>query len=159
VLQTFEFKDVGITLRITPQISKGKFVRLNIFQEVSDVGAATTLTTTPTTFKRQAKTVVVVQDGQTVVIGGLIQDSRRESVSGVPCLASVPLLGNVFRTQTVGPQDKRNLLIFITPHIVNTPTDMAEITDQKRQEYDRDEKQFQQWRSKDFDETLDMIVK
>lgn len=159
VLQTFEFKDVGIILRITPQISKGKFVRLNIFQEVSDVGAQQVLTTTPTTFKRQAKTVVVVENGQTVVIGGLIQDSQRQSTSGVPCLGSVPLLGNLFRTQSVGPQEKRNLLIFITPHIVNTPEDMAEITDQKKKERDRDAQRFQEWRGEDFEETLDMILR
>lgn len=159
VLQTFEFKDVGIILRITPQISKGKYVRLNIFQEVSDVGAQQVLTTTPTTFKRQAKTVVVVENGQTVVIGGLIQDSQRESTSGVPCLGSVPLLGNLFRTQSVGPHEKRNLLIFITPHIVNTPEDMAEITDQKRKERDRDSQKFQEWRGEDFKESLEMILK
>lgn len=159
VLQTFEFKDVGIILRITPQISKGKFVRLNIFQEVSDVGAQQVLTTTPTTFKRQAKTVVVVENGQTVVIGGLIQDSQRQSTSGVPCLGSVPLLGNLFRTQSVGPQEKRNLLIFITPHIVNTPEDMAEVTDQKRRERDRDAQRFQEWRGEDFEETLEMIFR
>lgn len=159
VLQTFEFKDVGIILRITPQISKGKFVRLNIFQEVSDVGAQQVLTTTPTTFKRQAKTVVVVENGQTVVIGGLIQDSQRQSTSGVPCLGSVPLLGNLFRTQSVGPQEKRNLLIFITPHIVNTPEDMAGITDQKKKERDRDAQKFQEWRGEDFEETLDMILR
>lgn len=159
VLQTFEFKDVGIILRITPQISKGKYVRLNIFQEVSDVGAQQVLTTTPTTFKRQAKTVVVVENGQTVVIGGLIQDSQRESTSGVPCLGSLPLLGNLFRTQSVGPHEKRNLLIFITPHIVNTPEDMAEITDQKRKERDRDSQKFQEWRGEDFKESLEMILK
>ncbi len=159
VLQTFEFKDVGIILRITPQISKGKFVRLNIFQEVSDVGAQQVLTTTPTTFKRQAKTVVVVENGQTVVIGGLIQDSQRQSTSGVPCLGSVPLLGNLFRTQSTGPQEKRNLLIFITPHIVNTPEDMADITEQKKKERERDAQKFQEWRGEDFEETLDMILR
>ncbi len=159
VLQTFEFKDVGIILRITPQISKGKFVRLNIFQEVSDVGAQQVLTTTPTTFKRQAKTVVVVENGQTVVIGGLIQDSQRQSTSGVPCLGSIPLLGNLFRTQSVGPQEKRNLLIFITPHIVNTPEDMAGITEQKKKERDKDAIQFQEWRGEDFEETLEMILR
>jgi len=161
VLQTFEFKDVGIILRITPQISKGKFVRLNIFQEVSDLGAQllSSNTVTPTTFKRQAKTVVVVENGQTVVIGGLIQDSQRQSTSGVPCLGSVPLLGNLFRTQSVGPQEKRNLLIFITPHIVNTPEEMAGITDEKKKVRERDAQKFQEWRGEDFQETLDMILR
>lgn len=159
VLQTFEFKDVGIILRITPQISKGKYVRLNIFQEVSDVGAQERLTTTPTTFKRQAKTVVVVEDGQTVVIGGLIQDSNRESVTGVPCLASVPLLGNLFRSQSIGPNEKRNLLIFITPRIVNNPEMMAEITEQKVKERESDARKFHEWKGKDLEETFEMIFR
>ena len=159
VLQTFEFKDVGIILRITPQISRGKYVRLNIFQEVSDVGAQERLTATPTTFKRQAKTVVVVEDGQTVVIGGLIQDSNRESVTGVPCLASVPLLGNLFRSQSIGPNEKRNLLIFITPRIINTPEMMAEITEQKVKERESDTKKFHEWKGKDLEETLEMILR
>jgi general secretion pathway protein D len=159
VLQTFEFKDVGITLRILPQISRGKFVRLNIFQEVSDVGAVEALSTTPTTFKRQAKTVVVVENGQTVVIGGLIQDSKREAIAGVPCLASVPWAGNLFRTKTTGPQEKRNLLIFITPHIINTPEEMAEITEQKRLQGEQDRRGMDEWRGQDFEETLEMLKK
>jgi general secretion pathway protein D len=159
VLQTFEFKDVGITLRILPQISKGKFVRLNIFQEVSDLAPGSASTTTPTTLKRQAKTVVVVENGQTVVIGGLIRDSQGASISGVPCLASVPILGNAFRTQTSGPHEKRNLLIFITPHIVTTSEDLAGITDEKRQEGDRAREEYLRLKQKDFDETMDMLLK
>lgn len=159
VLQTFEFKDVGIVLRITPQISRGKFVRLNIFQEVSDVGAAEELTTTPTTFKRQAKTTVVVENSQTVVIGGLIQDTQRQTTSGVPCLASVPILGNLFRSQGIGPNEKRNLLIFITPHIVNTPAELAEITERMREGRERDKEEFEEWRSKDFEETMDLLLR
>lgn len=159
VLQTFEFKDVGIVLRITPQISRGKFVRLNIFQEVSDVGAAERLTTTPTTFKRQAKTTVVVENSQTVVIGGLIQDTQRQTTSGVPCLASVPILGNLFRSQGIGPNEKRNLLIFITPHIVNTPAELAEITERMREGREKDKEEFEEWRSKDFEETMDLLLR
>lgn len=159
VLQTFEFKDVGIVLRITPQISRGRFVRLNIFQEVSDVGAAEELTTTPTTFKRQAKTTVVVENSQTVVIGGLIQDTQRQTTSGVPCLASVPILGNLFRSQGIGPNEKRNLLIFITPHIVNTPAELAEITERMREGREKDKEEFEEWRSKDFEETMELLLR
>ncbi len=159
VLQTFEFKDVGITLRITPQISRGRFVRLNVFQEVSDVGAGGGTTFAPTTFKRQAKTTVVVENSQTIVIGGLIQDSQRQSTTGVPCLASIPILGNAFRTQSVGPNQKRNLLIFITPHIVTSPDEMAEMTDQKRQQQEADKEKYRQWRSEDPKETLDLLLR
>ncbi len=134
-------------------------MRLNIFQEVSDVGAAEELTTTPTTFKRQAKTTVVVENSQTVVIGGLIQDTQRQTTSGVPCLASVPILGNLFRSQGIGPNEKRNLLIFITPHIVNTPAELAEITERMRQGRERDKEEFEEWRSKDFEETMELLLR
>jgi general secretion pathway protein D len=102
---------------------------------------------------------VVVENGQTVVIGGLIRDSQGASVSGVPCLASVPVLGNAFRTQTSGPHEKRNLLIFITPHILNTPEDLAGITDQKREQGVRDREEYDRLKRKDFDETVDMLMK
>ena len=156
VIQTFEFKDVGITLRITPQISKGKFVRLNIFQEVSDVIGEVEAGAFITS-KRQAKTTVVVEDGQTVVIGGLIQDSRLEGEAGVPCLANVPLLGAAFRTRSAD-ETKRNLLIFITPHILTTPTAVAEITEEKRRESEERKIEYEEGLREDFKETLDMIM-
>jgi len=159
VLQTFEFKDIGITLRITPQISKGNFVRLNIFQEVSNVLEIDERTGSPVTAKRQAKTTVMVKDGQTVVIGGLVTDDRRRSQSGVPCLANIPLLGNLFRTRTVGPDTKRNLLIFITPHILHSPAELARITEEKRKERERHRQEYEQWKSRDFEETLDLLLK
>jgi general secretion pathway protein D len=160
VVQTFEFKDVGITLRITPQISRSEFVRLSIDQEVSNVIETSAQLASQgafSTFKRQTKTTVVVEDGQTVVIGGLIQDTKTRGQSGTPCLANIPGLGALFRTRRAS-ESKRNLLIFITPHILATPQEMAEITEKKRQESDARKEEYQQWRSRDFQDTLDMIV-
>lgn len=120
LLRTYEFKDVGITLRLTPHISQGHLVRLNLFQEIksfvteSDIGAITTT-------KRQARTTVVVEDGQTVVIGGLIRDDTQGTTLKVPCLGSLPLLGNLFKSMR-RERAKTNLLIFITPHILATTT-------------------------------------
>jgi general secretion pathway protein D len=133
--RTFEFRDVGITLRITPQISQNRTVRLNLFQEItnfiseSETGAVTTT-------KRSTQTTVIVDDGQTIVIGGLIQENRNEAENKVPCLGNIPLFGAAFR-QTSARKRKTNLLIFLTPHIVASPHDVERITEHKRQQSDK----------------------
>jgi general secretion pathway protein D len=133
--RSFEFRDVGITLRMTPQISHGKTVRLNLFVELTafvdeaEVGAAVTT-------KRSTQTTVVADDGQTIVIGGLIREDSNEAQSGVPCVGNAPLIGWVF-SQEAKSKRKNNLLIFITPHILNTPGDIHRITEHKRQQSER----------------------
>jgi general secretion pathway protein D len=133
--RNFEFRDVGITLRMTPQISHGKTVRLNLFVELTafvdeaEVGAVTTT-------KRSAETTVVADDGQTIVIGGLIREDENRAQTQVPCLGNIPLLGWAFR-QNSQANRKNNLLIFITPHILNTPGDIQTITEHKRLQSDR----------------------
>lgn len=133
--RTFEFRDVGITLRMTPQISHGKTVRLNLFVELTafvdeaEVGAVTTT-------KRSTQTTVIADDGQTIVIGGLIREDSNQATTQVPCLGNAPLMGWAFRQQSKS-QNKNNLLIFITPHILNTPGDIQRITEHKRQQSDR----------------------
>jgi general secretion pathway protein D len=133
--RTFEFRDVGITLRITPQISQSRTVRLKLFQEItnfiseSETGAVTTT-------KRSTQTTVIVDDGQTIVIGGLIQENRNESENKVPCLGNLPLFGVAFR-QTSARKRKTNLLIFLTPHIIASPHDVERITSHKRQQSDK----------------------
>jgi len=130
-IRTFDFKDVGITLRITPQISQGKTVRLKMAQEVtafvSDVEAGA-----PITSKRSAKTTVIVDDNQTIVIGGLIQNTDNVAKSTVPCLGNLPIFGWAFRQQSTS-KIKTNLLIFLTPHIITSPEDIDRITTHERQ--------------------------
>ena len=133
--QTFEFRDVGITLRMTPQISHGKTVRLNLFVELSAFAGEAVVGAAVTT-KRSTQTTVIADDGQTIVIGGLIREDNNESKSGVPCIGNAPLIGWAFRQQSQ-TQNKNNLLIFITPHILNTPGDIHRITEHKRQQSDR----------------------
>ena len=97
--QTIERKDVGLTLRIKPQISEGGTVRLQIYQEVSSV--VDTICPTPPgmiTNKRSVESTVLVDDGQIVVIGGLIQDTVKDGVEKVPLLGDIPLIGALFRT-------------------------------------------------------------
>jgi general secretion pathway protein D len=125
-IRTFEFKDTGITLRVTPQISQGKTVRLKLAQEVtafvseSEVGAVTTT-------KRSAKTTVIVDDNQTIVIGGLISNDSNEAKTSVPCLGNIPIFGWAFKQTSVSKR-KTNLLIFLTPHIINSPEDIDRVT-------------------------------
>jgi general secretion pathway protein D len=134
-VRTFEFRDTGITLRLTPQISQGKTVRLNLSQEITNF-VSESETGAVTTTKRSAKTTVIVDDAQTIVIGGLIQENRNEAQTQVPCLGNLPVLGWAFR-QTSERKRKTNLLIFITPHIITSPDDVRRVTDHKRQQSDR----------------------
>ncbi|MGH7788542.1 MAG: type II secretion system protein GspD, partial [Candidatus Binatia bacterium] len=115
-----ERRDVGITLRITPQISEGGMVRLDIFEEVSALvpnALIDAATLGPVTTIRSATTSVVVRDKQTVVVGGLISDGTENGEASVPFISDIPVLGNLFR-RTQGHREKINLLIFLTPHII-----------------------------------------
>jgi len=114
--QTIERKDVGLTLRIRPQISEGGLVRLQIFQEVSSIADATGLAGVITN-KRSVESTVLVNDGQIIVIGGLIQDSVSHGVSKVPGLGDIPLLGELFKYNT-RTRTKTNLMVFLRPTVV-----------------------------------------
>ncbi len=130
---TYEYKDVGVTLRITPQISQERFVRLNIFQEVTKiVGEISAESPKPTTLKRTTKTTVTIKDKNTIVIGGLIGDDITNTVYKTPCLGDIPGLGWLFKYKSES-REKRNLFIFITPRIVENPTEAKEICDEKRE--------------------------
>lgn len=133
--QSIERKDTGITLRITPQISEGEFVKLDIYQEISavkdSIGQAQDLITT----KRSAKTAVVVKDKETVVIGGLIQDRDTETVNKIPLLGDIPLLGWLFKTKSTR-REKTNLMIVLTPRIIRGADEMAEISNLQKGKFD-----------------------
>lgn len=129
----FEYKDVGLTLKFTPQINDDGFVKLKISQENSTVLSNTTANQlAPTTSKRSVKTTIVVKDGSTVVIGGLIQDDREVNKSTVPCLGDLPGIGKLFGTEkkTLG---KTNLMVFLTPHVVREPGMLEKLTEERRQ--------------------------
>ena len=122
---TIERHDVGITLRLTPQITADDFVHLTLFEEVSDIDPIPSPAigdpnlVGPTTTIRSASTVVGARDGQTVVIGGLLADTVRADERGVPFLKDVPVLGNLFRRDD-DRRVKTNLLVFLTPHVIAT---------------------------------------
>jgi general secretion pathway protein D len=129
-----ERKDVGINLKITPQISEGDYIRLAISQEISalkDTIVVGNGSVDRTTTKRSAKTSVVVKDNETVVIGGLIQDQEQEIISKVPFLGDIPGLGWLFKTKSKSRQ-KTNLLILLTPTIVKNADDLNGVSEGQR---------------------------
>jgi general secretion pathway protein D len=116
--QTYERKDVGLTLRIRPQISEGGVIRLQIFQEASSIQAGTISNPAgPITNKRSIESAVVVDDGGIIVIGGLIEDSYGTGEDKVPLLGDIPVVGGLFRYQT-RKRAKTNLMVFLRPKIV-----------------------------------------
>ncbi len=129
--QSYEYKDVGIALKITPHINEDRFVRLKIDQQVTKLTGEQT--STPTTLKRTAKTTVVIRDKETVVIGGLIDDSTIVDTYQVPCLGDIPFLGWLFKTRGSG-REKSNLFVFITPHIIRNQAEAAVIYQKKLEE-------------------------
>jgi len=135
-----ERQDIGVTLRVTPQISEGDSVRLEIFQEVTDVNQGLTSTTGNAAdvgvalSNRKVQNTVTVADGETVVIGGLISDNYQDKVTKIPFLGDIPVLGWLFKS-TKHDLTKTNLLVFLTPHIVRAPEDLERQTIRKREEF------------------------
>jgi general secretion pathway protein D len=133
-LTSIERKDVGITLRFTPQVSEGDKVTLKIFEEISAIQPTVAAGLNPqqvgpTTSKRTAKTTVVVDSRQTIIIGGLFRDDADTNEQKIPCLGDIPLLGKLFG-RTTDNSRKTNLVIFLTPHIVRTAEDLRRIKEQ-----------------------------
>ncbi len=135
---SYEYKDVGVTLKITPQISQERFVRLKIYEEVTRLVDDTVLNTTgrPETWKRLAQTTVIVKDANTVVIGGLIGDETTTTDYKVPCLGDLPLLGWLFKG-TSKKRQKTNLFIFLTPRIIQNPAEARKIYLDKKEQIER----------------------
>jgi general secretion pathway protein D len=131
----YEYKDVGFTLIVTPQINQKRFVRLQLSQQVTQVIPEESQVDRPTTLKRVAKTTVIVRDGNTIVIGGLIGTSLNDATYTVPCLGDIPGLGWLFKSVST-LEEKTNLFIFLTPHIVENPAEAAVIYDKKKEEID-----------------------
>jgi general secretion pathway protein D len=136
--QTIERRDVGLTLRVKPQISEGGTVRLQIYQEVSTVEDQTNPAGVVTN-KRAVESTVLVDDGQIVVIGGLIQDTLVDGVQKVPVLGDIPLLGALFRYKT-RTHVKTNLMVFLRPTLVRDVR-QAESYSGERYDYIRGEQQ------------------
>lgn len=123
---TIERQDVGVKLIVTPSISEGDLVRLEIEQEISGVTGSTAGADIITT-KRQIKTNVLADNGETIVLGGLIRDDVKTSESKVPLLGDIPWLGNLFKS-TSNVNSKQNLLVFLKPTILRNKDDNKAVT-------------------------------
>lgn len=127
--QTIERQDVGITLKIKPQINEGDSVTLDVYQEISSVTNDTSAADIVTN-KRSIETRVLVKDQATLVLGGLISDETRDSGDRVPFLAKIPLVGKLFRSDRK-EVSKKNLMVFLKPTIINDFEHANEVTDGK----------------------------
>lgn len=129
--QTYERKDVGLMLKVRPQISEGGLVRLQIYQEASSIQENTLSNVSgPSTNKRSIETSVVVDDGATIVIGGLIQDSAGAGKDKVPLLGDIPVVGSLFRYET-RKRTKTNLMVFLRPQIVRDAAGYQKLTEDR----------------------------
>ncbi|MBN1960892.1 MAG: type II secretion system secretin GspD [Deltaproteobacteria bacterium] len=127
--------DVSLKLTLTPQINERGRIKLKIDQQVEDIVGEQQVTATPTTANRSAKTVVVVDDQQTVVIGGLMRDRVTDGETKVPILGDIPIIGWLFKNRT-HKVEKVNLLLVLTPYIIRNSNDFQEILERKMEEYE-----------------------
>ncbi|WP_018954735.1 type II secretion system secretin GspD [Thioalkalivibrio sulfidiphilus] len=127
---TIQRQDVGVKLRIKPQINEGNSIRLEIEQEVSQVAAGATAAADLVTNKRSLRTIVMVDDGEMVVLGGLIDDVLVQTQDRVPGLGSIPGVGRLFRYDTAR-KEKRNLMVFLHPVIVRDVDTNQRLTESK----------------------------
>jgi len=126
--QTVERQEIGIKLKVTPQINEGSGVQLTIEQEVSSVSGATGVDISIN--KREIKTTVMADDGATVILGGLIDEDVQESVQKVPLLGDIPIIGHLFKS-TSNTKRKRNLMVFLRPTIVRDGKLMNDLSKEK----------------------------
>lgn len=123
---SYEYKDTGLILKVTPHIRSGNLVALDIEQTVEDLVSATG-NTTPTTSKRLIKTNVLAANNETIILGGLIREVERTLKNRVPGFSYIPLLGNLFTSQE-RTREKVDLMVFLTPTIIETPQQAREAT-------------------------------
>ncbi|RUO29680.1 type II secretion system secretin GspD [Aliidiomarina soli] len=126
--QTVERQEIGIRLRVTPQINEGDSVQMVIEQEVSSLAGATSVDITIN--KRELSTTVLARDGETIVLGGLIDEDVQESLSKVPILGDIPIIGHLFKSTSVTTR-KRNLMVFIRPTIIRDDARMDQLSSRK----------------------------
>lgn len=134
--RTIERQDIGVSLKVKPQINEGDAITMEIEQEVSNISGTATSAVDIVTNKRSIKTTVQLEDGALLVLGGLIDESVRESEQKVPGLGDIPILGALFRFKTTR-NEKKNLLVFIRATIIKDP-DRAQLLSYRKYNFMRD---------------------
>ena len=133
-IQGFEYRPTGVKLKFTPKINSEKMITLDIFGEIKDISSVSgDLTQNPTFTKRDLKTSIRVKDHQTIVIGGLVSQTKTKSVRKIPVLGDIPLVGYLFK-RTSSDINKTNLLVFITPHVVTSKSVADQVTEELMQQ-------------------------
>jgi general secretion pathway protein D len=133
IVNSIQYRDTGVILQVTPRVNTTGLVTMEIEQEVSDVTQTTSSNLdSPTIAQRRIASTVIVQDGQTVALGGLIKDSRDDSRGGIPVLSDLPLLGPLFRASSKG-RGRTELLVLLTPSVVRSPEQARRVTDELRE--------------------------
>ena len=134
---TYDYKEVGLKLKVTPHISGKDVVAMELHQEINEVTKIEKLQlgqisyALPTTSKRELDTTITVENGKTVVLGGLISKKTVKSMQGVPFFSKLPFVGHLFKFNS-DEMNKTNLFVFITPYIINSPEELAKITEEHR---------------------------
>ncbi len=123
---TYKREDIGLTLNVKPRISSDNKVTLEVEVKLEDVIAGSGGGGQPTTTKREVKTVAIVKNGETVIVGGLIKDKQSENTNKIPLLGDIPLVGSLFKNN-VDANDKTNLVLLITPYVVPKSSDLTHV--------------------------------
>jgi len=135
IVNSVQFRDTGVILKITPRVNKSGLVLLEIAQEVSDVVPTTTSgIDSPTIQQRKLSSTIAVRSGDTIALGGLIRDNRSRTRSGVPYLARVPGIGALFRS-TDKNHRRTELIVMITPRVIRDDEESAKVMQDLRDEF------------------------
>ena len=137
IVNSIEYRDTGVILKVTPRVNAGGLVLLDISQEVSDVnpngptGGGTATPSSPTISTRKISTSVAVQDGQVIALGGLFRDSKTFGKNGLPLLSRIPVVGALFGNHN-NTQNRTELIVLLKPHVIRTPDDGRAVTEELR---------------------------
>jgi general secretion pathway protein D len=144
-VNSVQFRDTGVILRVTPRVNKSGLVILEVSQEVSDVVATTTSgIDSPTIQQRKFNSTVAVKDGETIALGGLIRETKSRSGGGVPLLRRIPLLGELFGS-TSRVSRRTELIVLMTPTVIQTEDDSAELLEKLKLDFRGLQRILPQW--------------
>jgi general secretion pathway protein D len=132
ILNSVEFKDAGVILEVTPRVNVGGRITLELVQDVTDVGAPEPPTGNRRFLQRNIQSTVTVQSSETIVLGGLIEDTKVTSRGGIPLLSDIPLLGPLFGT-TDNTAERTEIIVLLTPKAVRSQEESRTVTEEFRQ--------------------------
>ena len=127
---TIQYKDIGIILKVKPQINDSGLVSIELSQEISGAGITNTIIAGqqyPSIDKTEATTNLIAQDGETIIIGGLIREDKSKEIDGIPFLSKIPLIGNLFSSTSI-KNNRTELIILLTPHVIKNEKEAGEVT-------------------------------